>query len=165
MISLIGTLIGFGTSIVPEVLGYFKQKQANEQELRMLEAKAKYASQLSELRIKELDAEAEIQETKSIYEHDRTIDSGPIINSLRGSVRPVITYLFFLMFAAVKGTLIYAMITTQNMDCTIAIQMAWDNETAAIFSAIIAFWFGNRAMGKARAHIYSDKPNSSIASK
>ena len=103
MISLIGTLIGFGTSIVPEVLGYFKQKQANEQELRMLEAKAKYASQLSELRIKELDAEAEIQETKSIYEHDRTIDSGPIINSLRGSVRPVITYLFFLMFAAVKA--------------------------------------------------------------
>ena len=100
MISLIGTLIGFGTSIVPEVLGYFKQKQANEQELRMLEAKAKYASQLSELRVKELDAEAEIQETKSLYEHDRTIDSGPIINSLRGSVRPVITYLFFLMFAA-----------------------------------------------------------------
>ncbi len=153
MISLIGTLIGFGTSIVPEVLGYFKQKQANEQELRMLEAKAKYASQLSELRIQEIDAEAEIQETKSLYEHDRTIDSGPFINSLRGSVRPVITYLFFLMFASVKGTLIYAMIATQNLDWTLAIQMAWDNETAAIFSAIIAFWFGNRAMGKARAYV------------
>jgi len=157
MISLIGTLIGFGTSIVPEVLGYFKQKQANEQELRMLEAKAKYASQLSELRIQEIDAEAEIQETKSLYEHDRTIDSGPIINSLRGSVRPVITYLFFLMFASVKGTLIYAMINTQNLDWTLAIQMAWDSETAAIFSAIIAFWFGNRAMSKAREHIYSKK--------
>ena len=153
MISLIGTLIGFGTSIVPEVLGYFKQKQANAQELRLLEAKAKYASQLSELRIQEIDAEAEIQETKSLYEHDRTIDSGPFINSLRGSVRPVITYLFFLMFASVKGTLIYAMIATQNLDWTLAIQMAWDNETAAIFSAIIAFWFGNRAMGKARAYV------------
>ena len=54
MISLLGTLIGFGTSIVPEVLGYFKQKQANEQQLNMLEAKAKYASQLSELKLKEL---------------------------------------------------------------------------------------------------------------
>ena len=151
MISLIGTLIGFGTSIVPEVLGYFKQKQANEQELRMLEAKAKYASQLSELRVKELDAEAEIQETKSLYEHDRTIDSGPIINSLRGSVRPVITYMFFLMFAAVKGTMIYAMITNQNLDWTIAIETAWDSDTAAVFSAIISFWFGNRAMSKARA--------------
>lgn len=155
MISLIGTLIGFGTSIVPEVLGYFKQKQANEQELRMLEAKAKYASQLSELRIKELDAEAEIQETKSIYEHDRTIDSGPIINSLRGSVRPVITYLFFALFAGVKATLIYALIANQNVEWTVAIQTAWDDDTAAIFSAIMAFWFGNRAMSKARA--YRDK--------
>ena len=64
MISLLGTLLGFGTSIVPEVLGYFKQQQANKQELAMLEAKATYASQLSELKVKELDAQAEIEETK-----------------------------------------------------------------------------------------------------
>ena len=139
MISLLGTLLGFGTSIVPEVLGYFKQKQANEQELNMLEAKAKYASQLSELKLKELDAEADIQETKSIYEHDRTIDSGAFINSLRGSVRPVITYLFFMMFICVKGVLMYALISNQNVDWTVAIETAWDSETAAVFSAIMAF--------------------------
>ena len=155
MISLLGTLLGFGTSIVPEVLGYFKQKQANEQELNMLEAKAKYASQLSELKLKELDAEADIQETKSIYEHERTIDSGAFINSLRGSVRPVITYLFFMMFICVKGVLMYALIANQNLDWTVAIEMAWDSETQAIFSAIIAFWFGNRAMSKARKYIAS----------
>ena len=155
MISLLGTLIGFGTSIVPEVLGYFKQKQANEQQLNMLEAKAKYASQLSELKLKELDAEADIQETKSIYEHDRTIDASPFIDSLRGSVRPVITYLFFLMFICVKGVLMYALISNQNVDWTVAIEMAWDPETQAIFSAIIAFWFGNRAMSKARKYIAS----------
>ena len=155
MISLIGTLIGFGTSIVPEVLGYFKQKQANKQEINMLQAKAKYASQLSELKLKELDAEADIQETKSIYEHDRTIDASPFIDSLRGSVRPVITYLFFLMFICVKGVLMYALISNQNLDWTVAIEMAWDPETQAIFSAIIAFWFGNRAMSKARKYIAS----------
>ena len=155
MISLLGTLLGFGTSIVPEVLGYFKQKQANEQELNMLEAKAKYASQLSELKLKELDAEADIQETKSIYEHDRTIDSGAFINSLRGSVRPVITYLFFMMFICVKGVLMYALIANQILDWTVAIEMALDSETQAIFSAIIAFWFGNRAMSKARKYIAS----------
>ena len=155
MISLIGTLIGFGTSIVPEVLGYFKQKQANEQEINMLQAKAKYASQLSELKLKELDAEADIQETKSIYEHDRTIDSSPFIDSLRGSVRPIITYLFFMMFICVKATLMYALISNQNVDWTIAIESAWDIETQAIFSAILAFWFGNRAMSKARKYITS----------
>ena len=155
MISLIGTLIGFGSSIVPEVLGYFKQKQANEQELNMLEAKAKYADKLSELKLKELDAQADISETENIYKHDQSLDSGPFINGLRGSVRPVITYMFFMMFVAVKATLLYAMIYTEEVDWTFAVQVAWDNETAAIFSAIIAFWFGNRAMGKARAHIES----------
>jgi hypothetical protein len=151
VISLLGTLLGFGTSIIPEILGYFKQKQANAQELSMLEAKSKYAQELSRLKIEELDAQAEIEETKSLYQHDRSIDAGGFVNGLRGSVRPVITYLFFLMFAATKGTLIYAMAVNQNLDWTVAIQMAWDDETAAIFSAVISFWFGNRAMSKARA--------------
>ena len=66
MISLLGTLLGFSTSIIPEVLGYFKQRQANEQELLMLEAKAKYADKLSELKIKELDAQADISEAENI---------------------------------------------------------------------------------------------------
>ena len=84
-------------------------------------------------------------------EYDRNINAGGFVNGLRGSVRPVITYLFFAMFATVKGTMIYAMVSSQNLDWTVAIETAWDDETAAIFSAIMAFWFGNRAMSKARA--------------
>jgi hypothetical protein len=49
--------------------------------------------------------------------------------------------------------MIYAMISNQNIDWTMAVDTAWDDETAAIFSAIIAFWFGNRAMSKARAWV------------
>ena len=96
MISLLGTLMGFGTSIIPEILGYFKQKQADAHQLEMLAAQAQYAEQLSKLKVQELDAQAEIEETKGLYAHDRSIDSGK-------------------------------------------------------FSAIVAFWFGNRAMSKARA--------------
>ena len=156
MISLLGTLLGFSTSIIPEVLGYFKQRQANEQELLMLEAKAKYADKLSELKIKELDAQADISEAENIYKHDQSLDAGPFVNGLRGSVRPVITYLFFAMFASVKGTLIYALIANQNVEWTVAIQSAWDQETQAIFSAILAFWFGHRGMSKSRAY-FKDK--------
>ena len=153
MLSLLGTLLGFGTSIVPEILGYFKQRQANQQQLAMLEAKAKYAQSLSELKLKELDAQAEIQETKSLYEHDRSVDAGPFVKALRGSVRPVLTYLFFITFASVKGVLLYSALQKPDMNFETAALMIWDSETQAIFSAIIAFWFGNRAMGKARARI------------
>ena len=51
MLTLLGSLLGFGTSIVPEILGYFKQNQANKQELKMLEAKSQYAAQLSTLKL------------------------------------------------------------------------------------------------------------------
>ncbi|MGB1877548.1 MAG: hypothetical protein ACPHGY_11625, partial [Rhodospirillaceae bacterium] len=100
-------------------------------------------------------AQAEIEETKGLYEHDRSIDAGGFVNALRGSVRPILTYLFFIAFASVKGVMIYAMIENQNIDWVTAVESAWDDETQAIFSAIIAFWFGNRAMSKAHARISS----------
>lgn len=151
MLALLGSALGFGTSIIPEILGYFKQKQANDQELAMLEAKAKYAEKLNELDLKKLDAQADISESENIYKHDQSLDSGKFINALRGSVRPIITYMFCIMFMTTKGVLVYALIVNQNVDWTTAIQTAWDSETAAIFSCIISFWFGTRAMSKARA--------------
>ena len=158
MISLLGSLLGFGTSIIPEIIGIFKQKQADEQELRMLEARAKYADQMSKLKVAELDAKAEIEETKGLYEHDRSIDAGNSINALRGSVRPVLTYAFFLLFSTIKGVTLYSMVTTDGMDLSAGLMAIWDPETQAIFSAIIAFWFGNRAMSKARAWQLERRP-------
>ena len=43
------------------------------------------------------------------------------------------------------------MVNTSGMDLSAGLLAIWDEETQAIFSAIIAFWFGNRAMSKARA--------------
>ena len=146
MISLLGTLLGFGTSIVPEVLGYFKQKQANEQELNMLEAKAKYASELSKLKLKELDAEADIEEVKGLYKHAESLaqaNKSTFVSALQASVRPVITYAFFSIFAFVKIT--YVILAMQGgEDLLPAILAAWDEESQTIFAAIISFWFGNR---------------------
>jgi hypothetical protein len=119
----------------------------------MLEAKAKYADKLSELKIKELDAQADIVESQSIYSHDSNLDSGKFVNALRGSVRPIITYAFFILFATVKGVTLYTMVSQEGVDLAAGLVAVWDSETQAIFSAIIAFWFGNRAMSKARARV------------
>ena len=55
MISLLGSLLGFGTSFLPSVLGFFEKKAKFKQDLLMLEAKAKYAEQMSKYKIQELD--------------------------------------------------------------------------------------------------------------
>ena len=37
-----------------------------------------------------------------------------------------------------------------GMDVSSAIQILWDEDTKAIFAAIVSFWFGSRAIDKAR---------------
>ena len=54
MLSLFGSLLGFGTSFLPTLLGFFEQGQKNKHELRLLDAKAKHAEVLSKLKIDEL---------------------------------------------------------------------------------------------------------------
>ena len=154
MITLLGSLLGFGSSLIPEVLGFFRQGQANKQELAMLEAKAQYAQALSSLKLEELDAKAEIVETEKLYEHDMALAArGGWVVSLQASVRPVITYLFMLTFLAVEGGIVYSLMTTQGADWVTALQAAWSGESQALFSTILSFWFGGRAMSKARAVI------------
>ena len=154
MITLLGSLLGFSTSIIPEILGFFKQGQANKQELAMLEAKAQYAQALSSMQLEELDAKAEIVETEKLYEHDMALAArGGWVVSLQASVRPVITYLFMATFIAVEGGLVYSLMTTQGADWVTALQAAWSENSQALFSAILSFWFGGRAMSKARAVI------------
>ena len=154
MITLLGSLLGFSTSIIPEILSFFKQGQANKQELAMLEAKAQYAQALSSMKLEELDAKAEIVETEKLYEHDMALAArGGWVVSLQASVRPVITYLFMGTFIAVEGGLVYSLIANQNVDWPTALESAFGDEEMAMFSAILSFWFGNRAMSKARAVI------------
>jgi hypothetical protein len=44
--------------------------------------------------------------------------------------------------------------TTQGADWVTALQAAWTEDVMAIFSAILSFWFGHRAMSKAKAMIH-----------
>ena len=152
MISLLGSLLGFGTSSLPMIMGFFEKKQANKQELLMLEAKAKYASELSKLKLQEMDAQADIEEIKGLYKHAESLaqaNKSTFVSALQASVRPVITYAFFGVFAFVKIT--YVIIAVQGgTEVLPAILEAWDDESKTVFAAIISFWFGQRVF-KARS--------------
>ena len=101
----------------------------------------------SALKLQELDKQADIAETKGIYEHDRSIDAGGFVNALRGSVRPVITYAFFIMFVAVEAVIMLKVMESGG-DWKDAVELMWSPETQGLFAAIMSFWFGNRAVSK-----------------
>jgi len=62
-------------------------------------------------------------------------------------VRPVITYAFFGLFVATK-VVIMVKVGQSGGDWTEAVELMWDPETAGLMSAVLAFWFGNRAISK-----------------
>ena len=147
MMSLLGSLLGFGTSFLPEALNFFKAGQEHKQKLETMKLEAELMEKRSALKLQELDKKADIAETEGIYAHDRSIDAGGFVNALRGSVRPVITYAFFLMFAATEAVIIVKVLETGG-DWKDAVELMWTDETAGLFAAIMSFWFGNRAVSK-----------------
>ena len=150
MLSLLGAALGFGTSIIPSILDLFQQKQKDAQELKMLEAKGKYAEQLSSLKLDELDAKADIAETEGIYASMRAANAkSGFAAALSGSVRPVITYLFVAFFLLVKiTTLMYAM--NNGADFRDAVNEVYSDDVNLLFTSIISFWFGSRQFAKLR---------------
>jgi hypothetical protein len=139
MFGLLGTILGFASSAVPAITDSFARKQDNE------------------LRASGYDHDLKMYETMGAdNEHDRLIQHDISINQgvgfiagLQKSVRPVITYAFFLLFATIEITLLLEALKT-GIDFAEAIQVLWDDETKGIFAAILAFWFGSRAIDKAR---------------
>jgi hypothetical protein len=144
--TLLGSVLGFGTSFLPEVLNYFKAGQEHKHSLERMKMEMDMMSRRAELKLNIMDKEAEIKETEGLYKHD-SIDAGGFINALRGSVRPVITYCFFALFVAIKVTAVIA-IMNSGKDVGVALSIIWDEATAGLFAAIMSFWFGNRAVSK-----------------
>jgi hypothetical protein len=147
MMALLGSLLGFGSSFLPSVLDYFKANQQQKHRIEMMQIETELAQKRSEMKLIELDKKADIEETKGLYAHDRSIDAGGFINALRGSVRPVITYAFFGLFVATK-VVIMVKVGQSGGEWTEAVELMWDQETAGLMSAVLAFWFGNRAISK-----------------
>jgi len=145
MIALLGSVLGFGTSFLPQVLDFFKQKQDHKHKLEELKIRGELAAQGVDLQVKVLDKQAEIEETKAIYNYANP--SSGFSAGLAASVRPVITYLFFALFMATKAVIMIK-VMQDGGDWMMGVNLMFDAETQALFAAIISFWFGNRAVSK-----------------
>lgn len=145
MLTLLGSLLGFVSAAFPKIFEFFQQKQDNQLKMQMLQAQLEARKAGQEFDLKVFHEKKDFDEQRLLIEHDIAMKD----NKLSSSVRPVITYLFFFIFAAVKISMIWHAIST-GTDFYSAMQMTWDEETQAIFAAIISFWFGSRAMKKGK---------------
>ena len=142
MITLLGSLLGFGTSIFPAILSFFQDSKDKKHELVSMELQMKLMDRKSELSINEaqisgelnnmaLELKAEIASVKAA--HSPQVSTGtPWVDALRGSVRPIVTYWFMSLYSFSKVSIYInggEMFTEYDL---------------ALFSTILCFWFGDR---------------------
>lgn len=149
MLTLLGSLLGFISSTFPDLLNIWKDRADRNHELAIMDRQMDLQKLNHSNRLEEIHVQADISESKALYSHASQPSGVAWVEALRATVRPMITYAFFILFATVK---IAALFQLLNSGFTVAdsLIIIWDGETQALFAAVMSFWFGQRALTKLR---------------
>jgi len=171
MLTIFSTFVSFLMGGLPKLLDFFQDRSDKSHELKLAQMQTERELQLAaagfiaqekieaikldEIRTQTQSAEkvslidAQKAEMNAIYAHDIAIGQGAsewMVN-YRTGVRPTITYGFFGLLMLVEiGLFLYGW--NRGVEFNTLANMLWDDETQALFAAIISFHFGGRAFGK-----------------
>ncbi|MAR56412.1 MAG: hypothetical protein CMM93_04440 [Rickettsiales bacterium] len=145
MITLLSTLIGFLSSLLPDAVKLYRDHQDRAHELQILHLQLQQQREGNAQRLDEIHQQTSFAEAQALYQTWKSDIRW--VDALNGTVRPVLAYAFFGMYLLIK-CLQYSLIETQALPW--AFDRLWGEEDQAIFAGIIAFYFGQRAMGKVR---------------
>jgi hypothetical protein len=102
------------------------------------------------LRLEEIQINRDIAEQTSIYSTYKTEIKW--IDTLNGSVRPILAYCFFMLYMGVKYLQYHAISSSAHV--LEYIEVIWSVDDQAIFAGIISFYYGHRTFRK----IWKNKP-------
>ena len=144
MLSLVGSILGFGTSFLPKVLGYFEEKRDQAHELQMMDKQLEQQLQIGKQKMQMMNIDADIRETETLHKEHASITSksSQWCVNLSASVRPIITYCLFIEFAILTLSVNMDWITAQQY------RMIWNDEFQAVWAAVVSFWFGQRSFNR-----------------
>ena len=171
MLTLISTIGGYIVALFPRLFDILQDRADKKHELELAQLQIQRELEMRKLgfeaqeRVEHIRSEqlqneaaaatsmavigAQQAEMQALYAHDTALNEGTSewMKNLRASVRPVLTYGFFmlLVFVDVAGFW-YGYYMSVPFDDLL--NMLWDSDTQALFASIIAFHFGGRAFGK-----------------
>ncbi len=149
MLTIIGSLIGFGSSFLPSILDFFKEKESNRHELALMDKQAELTRITAEFERDKAEVQALSAETVALYQQAATEKNDGWVGAYRASVRPTISYLFLLFYIGIKSFSLYGMIQYEGMMIKDALPLVWSPEVdSPILASIISFYFGSRMFRK-----------------
>lgn len=144
MLSLLGSLLGFGTSFLPSVLGFFQDRADKAHELKMVAAQTEAQVKLEGVKLQAMNVEADIRESEALLKHDAKLmqHAADWMVTYAASVRPNIAYLLFIEFFTLTYLLAFDKITLELY------QAIWNDPMQATFTTVVSFYFGSRSFNR-----------------
>ena len=160
MIALLSALLGFVSSAAPEFFKLFREGRDRTHEYALLKLQMEYdrerATVENTTQLQAIALQADMAEGEQLNARLKESLTGiHWVDALAGSVRPILTYAFFAMYFLAKCAQFHLLIDPslpwqQQLTLAQALSSVWTEEDVAIFSTMLAFWFGQRALSKAR---------------
>jgi hypothetical protein len=148
MIALLGALpaiLGALAGMVPAIVQLFTLKAQNAQQLAMAQLQMQAAKEGGALQIDLANSQADIKQADHIYEFASGASGNRFVDALAVFVRPYITLVFFHVWVFLEVCLLIYGVNS-GYDLGQLVKLVWDDNTSAIFGAIMGFWFGDRMM-------------------
>jgi|TARA_R110000744_G_scaffold255992_1_gene371478 hypothetical protein len=144
MITIISSLLGFGSSFLPSVLDFFKEKRDQKHELMLMDKQLEQQIKIGAQKIEMMDAEADVREIETLHKTNAQITkkASQFFINLSASVRPVISYAIFIEFIILTFMMANGVISDETY------QIIWSEPMQATWSATICFWFGSRSFNR-----------------
>jgi hypothetical protein len=150
--ALIGALFGFLAAQFPEFIEMMRDRFTHQRELESKQQEMDAAAQGYQYTIHEQGEQLASQASQIDSLQRQAEDAAGDIDFkehialqfLRSSVRPIITYGFFALFAIIALFSLHHGLIVEHTPVKDIFPIIWDGDTEDLFAAVIAFWFGSR---------------------
>lgn len=149
---IIGSLFGGLFRLAPEVLKFFDKKNERDHELRMFGLQTDLEKIRGEFRVEERYVDHSVSQLEAIKEAFKeqsatAIASYKWVAALSALVRPMVTYVLFLLYVVYKLSILYVGYQT-GVGWVELVTNSWTVEDFGLLNMILTFWFVGRSIEK-----------------
>lgn len=154
MITLLASIVGFISSVIPEIIKIFKEYKTQSYELKLLDKKLELDKiNACSTNNSNIDIQYCVKSYELLTSLTRNHNCIPIfdkvnkhrniyIDSFNATVRPILAYGFFVTYLIIKY-IQYSTFNTYDMAIT-SLELLWSIDDQAMFASVISFYFGQR---------------------
>lgn len=151
-------LAGLGGGVLrllPEAFKLFDRANERKHELSMQDKQLEFAKIAGQQKMSAIEGEVNIAHFEAVAEALKEQSStaqaaGRIVAAMSAAVRPLVTYIIFGMYCAVKVAA-FILALRQGADWANVLISLWKPDDLAILNAILTFWFVGRAIERRSA--------------